>query len=128
MQKAIQQIKLLVNLARKDGEISEREKNLIMNVGQANHMLAAEILPLLSAEHPTVMPENLTDNEKFEYLSSLVRLMKIDELLYPEEIKYCARVASRLGYDEMALFELMLRINHLTPQEEIDALKGLKAS
>jgi len=36
--------------------------------------------------------------------------MKIDGRLYKEEIKYCAKIASKLGYEEDVLRELMLKI------------------
>jgi len=50
--------------------------------------------------------------------------MKIDGKLYNEEIEYCARMASKLGYDQGVLFELMLKI-YADPDlcEDKDTLK-----
>lgn len=125
----IQQLKLLVNLARVDGEVAEKERQYIINIGQANHMLVAEILPLFSNDHSLVIPDNLTEEQKFNYIFPLVQLMKIDEKIYRNEIKYCAQVAARLGYREEVLFELMLNVKGASlEKDEMDSLKKLTAT
>lgn len=126
---SIQQLKLLVNLARIDGAVAEKERQYIINIGQANHLLVAEILPLFNSEHPVVVPKDLSDEQKFDYIFWLVQLMKIDERIYRDEIKYCARVASILGYREEVLFELMLKVKNVAMEkDEIEALRKLTAS
>ena len=107
---SIQQLKLLINLARVDGEVAEKERQYILNIGQANHLLVAEILPLFSSEHPMVVPQNLSEEQTFDYIFRLVQLMKIDEKIYKDEIKYCAKIAATLGYREEVMFELMLKV------------------
>lgn len=126
---AIQQLKHLVNLARADGEVAEKERQYIINIGQANHMLVAEILPLFSSDDPLMILENLTEEQKFNYLFPLVQLMKIDEKIYRNEIRYCAQVAARLGYREEVLFELMLKVKSTAMEkDEMDSLKKLTAT
>ncbi len=126
---SIQQLKLLVNLARVDGEVAEKERQHIINIGQANHLLVAEILPLFSGDHPTEVPKNLSKEEKFDYIFKLVQLMKIDEKIYKEEIKYCAKVAATLGYHEDVLFELMLKVKSTSMgNDEMESLKKLTAT
>ncbi|MBY0434106.1 MAG: TerB family tellurite resistance protein [Cyclobacteriaceae bacterium] len=122
----LQQLKLLVNLASIDGSLADKERQFIINIGQANHLLVAEILPLFSSKHETVVPDQLTADEKFELLLKLVQLMKIDGKLYKDEIKYCAQVASKLGYREEVMVELMLNAK-AAPQgeDEINALRQL---
>lgn len=126
---SIEKLKHLVNLALIDGEIGEKERNYIINIGQANHLMVAEILPLFSREYPVKVPEVLTEEQKFDYIFPLVQLMKIDEKLFREEIKYCSQVAAKLGYREEVMFELMLKVKN-TPmvKNELDALKKLTAS
>ena len=41
---------------------------------------------------------------------NIVQLMKIDGRVYQEEIRYCAGIASKLGYEEEVLREMMVRI------------------
>ena len=126
---SIQQLKHLINLARVDGAVGENERKYIINIGQANHLLVAEILPLFTSNHPVEVPKTLTDEQKFNYIFSLVQLMKIDQRLYRNEIQYCAKVASTLGYREEVLFELMLNVKNLDMEkDEIDSLRKLTAT
>jgi len=53
---------------------------------------------------------NLTDDEKYDYIYGIVQLMKIDGRIYEEEIRFCATLASTVGYNEDVLFELILNI------------------
>jgi hypothetical protein len=107
---ALPQLKLLINLARIDGAVAEREQKYIANIGLANGIPTEAIAPLFDQDHKIIIPSNLTPDQKFEYIFSLVQLMKIDERLYQEEIRYCSKVASKLGYDESVMFELMLHV------------------
>jgi uncharacterized tellurite resistance protein B-like protein len=126
---SIQQLKLLINLARTDGAVAEKERKFIINIGQANHLLVAEILPLFTADHPVEVPQALTEEQKFEYIYSLIQLMKIDQRMYRDEIKYCAKVASSLGYRQDVLFELMLKVKTVEMEkDEKDALRNLTAT
>jgi hypothetical protein len=126
---SIDQLKLLVNLAYSDGEVSDKERKYIINIGQANHFLVAEILPLFSKELHRIPPVNLSEDEKFQYMFSLVQLMKIDERIYAEEIKYCARVASGLGYRVDVLLDLLLNVKSVAMEKgEMDDLKKLTAT
>ncbi len=103
-----QRLKTLIELAKADGELSEKERHYIISIGQANHLMVAEILALFNAQSDTVQ-SLVADGDKEELLLQLVKLMEIDDKVYKTEIRFCARVASRLGFREEAVFELMLR-------------------
>lgn len=122
---ALDQIKLLVNLARIDGDVAERERKYISNIGLANNVPTSEILPLFEKNHEVVVPANLSSEQRFNYIFSLVQLMKIDERLYKDEIQYCSKVASKLGYDENVMFELMLHVRSAMESGEMQILKKL---
>ncbi len=125
----IHQLKLLVNLAYADGEITEKERNYIVNIGQAHHFLVAEILPLFSREHKVNAPLDLTEQEKFDYLFSMIQLMKIDEKIYKKEIQYCAKVASSMGYRADLVLELLLNVKNVSIESgEMDELRKLVAT
>ncbi|MBK8290680.1 MAG: hypothetical protein IPK96_06720 [Flammeovirgaceae bacterium] len=50
--------------------------------------------------------------------------MKIDEKLYQEEIKFCANIATRLGYKSEIMFDLLLKVKSgPMDQKDIDALQ-----
>lgn len=122
---AVAQLKLLINLARIDGDVAEREKKYISNIGLANGIPLEDIAPLFGQSHDLIVPSDLTADQKFDYIFSLVQLMKIDERLYQDEIRYCSRVAARLGYDEAVMFELMLHVRTVMEANEMNALKML---
>lgn len=124
---ALPQLKLLINLARIDGEVANREKKYITNIGMANGLPAEDIVPLFATDHDMIIPANLTNDQRFEYIFSLVQLMKIDERLYQEEIRYCSQVAAKLGYDQSVMFELMLHVRTVMEANEMESLKQLTA-
>jgi hypothetical protein len=123
---ALAQMKLLINLARIDGSVADRERNYIINIGRANGIYPDEVNPLFNQQHPMIIPQDLTSDQKFDYIFSLVQLMKIDERMYKEEIVFCSEVASKLGYDRQVMFELMLHVKSAAMgKEEIDSLRKL---
>lgn len=103
-------LNLLVQLAKVDGVVVQDEIDLIKQIGEAGGMTSDEIGA--SFEDPSQIGDlgALSDDEKYNYLYDIVRLMKIDGRLYKEEIRFCARMASRLGYQEDVLLELMHKI------------------
>lgn len=120
---AIAHLKLLINLASIDHEISDRERDYIFSIGRANGLAQAAVEPLFERQHKMVIPPTLTKEEKFDYLYSLVQLMKIDQRLYRDEIRYCSQVCSGLGFQNEVLFELML---HVSNQNEDQLKKSIR--
>jgi len=120
------QMKLLINLARIDGEVAVRERQYIRNIGSANELSKEKIEPLFEQRHELIVPDDLTNDQKFDYIFSLVQLMKIDERMYKEEIMFCSKIASKLGYNEQVMFELMLHVRGASMADnEMTALKKL---
>jgi uncharacterized tellurite resistance protein B-like protein len=124
---ALAQLKLLVTLARVDGNVAEKERAYIENIGNANGIADDVIRPLFELEHDIIIPHDLTPEKRFDYIFSLIQLMKIDERLYKDEIRYCARVASKLGYDQAIIFDLMLHVKEFMESHELDELRKLTA-
>lgn len=107
---SINHLNVLVQLAKIDGVVVQEEIDYINEVGRVNGMSDADIKKCFESDIPIENIDNLPDDEKFDYIYSIVQLMKIDGKLYNEEIEYCAKMTSKLGYDVSALFELMLKI------------------
>jgi hypothetical protein len=119
-------MKLLINLAQIDGSVADRERNYIINIGRANGIYPDEINPLLSQRHKLIVPDDLTPDEKFDYIFSLVQLMKIDERMYKEEIVFCHAIANKLGYNKQVMFDLMLNVKSSGMSDaEIESLKKM---
>lgn len=121
------QMKLLINLARIDGTVAERERNYIVNIGRANGIYPDQVEPLFEQRHELIVPTDLNDDQKFNYIFSLVQLMKIDERMYKEEILFCSKIASKLGYDQEVMFDLMLHVRAVMENNEMEELKRLTA-
>jgi len=123
---ALAQLKLLISLAQIDGKVAERERNFITNIGKSNDISPDQIETLIEQRHALVVPGDLTDDEKFDYLFSLVKLMKIDERMYKEEMLFCTKIAENLGYENQVMFELLLHVKAgLMEKDEIINLKEI---
>ncbi len=106
----LSRMKLLINLAKVDGRIADKEKNHLISIARANGIYPDEIYPLFTQSHQVVVPEDLSDDEKFDLIFSLIQLMKLDERMYREEIVFCGQVAAKLGYDRSVMFELLSHV------------------
>ncbi len=126
---ALAQMKLLVSLAQIDGSVAEREKSYIRTIGVAYKIDSEDIEPLFDRRHELLVPENMTEDERFNFIFSLVQLMKIDERMYKEEILFCSTIATKLGYDKEVMFDLMLHVKSATMKdEEVNELRALVRS
>lgn len=122
----LEQLKLLVNLSRIDGDMSGQERSYIINIGKAHGFPESSVETLFYSSHDTIIPKDLSADQRFNYIFNLVQLMKIDERLYENEIKFCAGIAARLGYKPEVMVELMLKIKSgEMDQKEKEALKEL---
>ena len=118
---SLNHLKILVQLAKVDGVVVQDEIDLIKHIGAANGFSSSDISACF--EEPSNLEEigSISDDEKYDYIYNLVQLMKIDGRLYKEELAFCARLASKLGYDESVLLELMLKVYsdpHITTDKE----------
>ncbi len=113
---------MLVQLARTDGMVVQKEIDFIKKIGSANGMSVEEISECFKNPLSVLGLKNLSDDERYEYLYNVVQLMKIDGRIYKEEIAYCTKIASNLGYDENALGDMMIKIYsdpNLTADKEL---------
>jgi hypothetical protein len=113
----VDRLKILISLATSDGELADSERKQIISIGQANHLMVAEILPMFSDVRGQ-FPPNLPSGQREDLLIELVQLMRVDEKIYKAEIRYCAQMAARLGYKEEAIFELMLHAKELAGDDK----------
>ena len=118
----LDRLKTLITLAKSDGALGGEERQHILAIGQANHFMVAEILPLFSAADFAPKLIALTADQKADLLLEIVQLMQIDDKIFNAEIRYCAHVAARLGYREEVVFELMLQAHDLKPGD----MEGLR--
>jgi uncharacterized tellurite resistance protein B-like protein len=122
----LSKMKLLINLAKVDGQVADKEKNYLINIGRANGIYPDEIYPLFTQMHQVAVPEHLNDDQKFDLIFSLIQLMKLDERMYREEVVFCGEVASKLGYNKEVMFELLSYVKSAGMEaNEMESLKKL---
>lgn len=108
---SIDQLHVLVQLAKVDGVVVQDEIDLIKQIGEAHGLSSEEISACFGDPDSEISDlSNISDDEKYEYIYNLVQLMKIDGRLYKEEINFCSRLAGKLGYDDAVLLELMVKV------------------
>lgn len=116
-------LSILIELAIRDGEIDDREHRLIHQIGEA-HGLEEEEITIMIDSPPQIDYSKLSEDERFEMLYNLVRLMKVDGKIFDEEILYCLDVAKRLKYPLEAVMELYGLVHaNLKLTSEINVLK-----
>ncbi len=101
---------MLVQLARVDGVVVQEEIDLIKQIGKAHGMSSEQISECFDDPSYIEISDAISDDLRYDYMYNIVQLMKIDGRLYKEEIKYCAKIAGKLGYEEDVIRELMLKI------------------
>ena len=106
----LSRMKLLINLAKVDGQVADKEKNHLINIGRANGIYPDEIYPLFTQNHETIVPENLSDDQKFDLIFSLIQLMKLDERMYREESAFGGQGAAKLGYHTQVRFARLAQV------------------
>ncbi len=108
---SLDQLHVLVQLAKVDGVVVQDEIDLIKQIGEAHGLSSEEISACFDDPDSEINDlSDIGDDEKYEYIYNLVQLMKIDGRLYKEEINFCSRLAGKLGYDDAVLLELMVKI------------------
>lgn len=104
------QLNVLVQIASSDNMIAEKEMRLIKIIGMANGVSSEDIEKIVKDPKPIENLENLSDDQKFEYLYNVVQLMKADGQVFKSEINFCEEIAEKLGYNKGVIGELSSRI------------------
>lgn len=104
------ELNALINLAALDHIIEARESRLIHLIGKANMIAVAEIDEMIKRPEPIQGFGVMTQEEKFEYLCYLIRMMKADGQVITDEIDFCESIAERLGYRKGVVRELSAHI------------------
>lgn len=117
-------LKYLVQLALVDNTFDDEEMKFVVNVGRANNMSEEEINTIINEG---LKRKNFDDTEfiglsfdqKFEYLVSIIELMKVDGKIYLSEINYCKDIAEKLGFKREIISKVTSKI-HSDPALSMD--------
>ncbi len=103
-------LKVLVQLAKVDGQADDTELELIRQIGSSNNVSEDDIdRAIEEAEAQDSIPSlaHLNVEDRFELLYNLVLVMKADGILDPDEMKFCLEVVRKVGFREEVLDDLI---------------------
>lgn len=114
MDSYITHLSMLIELALADNEFAGPEKGLIYMIGKANGVKEVEIDDLvdrhLKKEPMPIVFTALSEDERFEFLYNIIQLMKIDNEVFLSEIRYCEKMADKLGYQKVVVREMSSKV------------------
>ncbi len=118
------QLTALTLLAKSDNSIDESELNLIFRIGRANKLEDDQIQKIIDNPGNLGSLDELSEDEKFEFLYSIIQLMKADDEIFNAEIDYCNQIAVKLGYGMGAVMEIYPHVHkNLVIKKEKDQLR-----
>lgn len=128
------QLNILIKLAGADESIAENEQNMIYHIAQAYGIEQSIVDDMIKNKDDIEIGnlDTLSDDQKFEYLYNVVQLMKVDRQVFLSEIRFCQRIAEKLGFKKSVVAEFSSRIYgdpSITADKEAlkeDMLKYLK--
>ncbi|MEQ9405010.1 MAG: TerB family tellurite resistance protein [Cyclobacteriaceae bacterium] len=117
-------LKYLVQLALVDNTFDDEEMKFVVNLGRANNMSEEEINAIINEglKRKDFKDEEFTGlsfDQRFEYLVSIIELMKVDGKIYLSEINYCKDIAERLGFRREIISRVTSKI-HSDPSLSVD--------
>ncbi|UXX80375.1 TerB family tellurite resistance protein [Reichenbachiella carrageenanivorans] len=124
-----EQLKALAQLASSDGDIDERELRLINRIGEAHGLSEEAIQEIINSPAGQLGDlTSLSEDDKFEFLYSIIQLMKIDDEVYNEEVLFCQQIAMKLGYGLGAVMEMypLVHKNLVIRSEKLQLKKRLQ--
>ncbi len=110
-------LKHLVQLALVDNSFVDEEMKFIINLGLANGLSEEEINLIIKdglQKKDSSQVEDfagLSFDQRFEYLVSLIQLMKIDGKIYLSEINYIKLFAKKLGFKKDVIAKVITRVH-----------------
>jgi uncharacterized membrane protein YebE (DUF533 family) len=118
------ELNVLINLAAIDRMIDAKEVKLIHMIGSANGFTKAEVEEMILHPQTIMNMAEMTQDEKFEHLFYLITLMKSDGKIFQNEIDFCEKVASRLGYRKGVVAAMSQHIySDITVKSDRDVLR-----
>ena len=100
-------LRLLVRLAREDGEFHPQEEKFIRSLGEAHHLAEDVVTSIMTEKVGKKLDfSTLSYEERFEILYNLIIMMKVDNEVMNEELFFIQKIAPTLGFQQSAIMEL----------------------
>jgi len=104
------QLKLLTQLAHIDSHFAAEEKDLLYKIGKANKLIDSEIKDIVENPDQAADLSHLTNDDKFELLVNMMKLIKADRKIYKSEIRFCQQIARTIGYKKSVVSKIFQRV------------------
>ena len=92
------QLNILIQLAIADKHFSDLERAKIFEIAKIKGFSQESVKELIINPEPIGSFGALSENQKFEYLYSIIDLMLIDKKIFESEVNFCRDIAIKLGF------------------------------
>lgn len=100
----------LVRLAKADGHLHKDEAEFIHNVGEKNGLSREAVHAIIEDPMSVEIAVPESDEDRFDQMFDLVRLMMKDGIVNDDEVEFCAELAGRLGFRKVIVGVLVAKI------------------
>ena len=97
---------------------------MIGRIGRENSLDPDQVETLINDPKPVEKIEDLPKEAKLELIIDIIKLMKIDNEVHQQEIKFCENISVKLGYNAEVVKDLSAYIS--TTTQENSSKKLLK--
>jgi uncharacterized tellurite resistance protein B-like protein len=91
-------LNILIQLAEADKHFAKAEREMIFKIAQDRNFPESEVNALIRNPEPIDGLGALSNDQKFDYLSSCMELMHADHKLFESEVIFCKSIAIKLGF------------------------------
>lgn len=105
-------IRVLVQLAKVDGEASHEELELIREIGSSQNVSPSELEDALSNIGDTTYEslENFSEEEKIDMINDLIDVTLADGRIDESELSFCYNVVERLGLNREVFSQIVSEV------------------
>ena len=100
-------VSTLLHLASSDGQISGSEMALIYKIAMAKGLSMFDVEKLTSNPGEYQDLDELSVDEKYEYIYTIILMIKMDGRLDDRELEACTHYAVAMGYDQKVIAHLL---------------------
>jgi uncharacterized tellurite resistance protein B-like protein len=99
---------ILSHLARVDGELEEKEKSLIFSLGKKYGLNDDEITSIIENPSPFKI-DSVTLLDRFEQFGNVIEMVLADEKIQERELKFCAKLAKKMGVQDI-MIQILIKL------------------
>jgi len=100
------QISTLALLAKVDDDVAKEEYDLILFIAEQLGLTKEKAEELFKSPNPIPDFKSVPKDEKFMYLFNVIKVMKVDGRVHPKEVRFCEKLAIKLGYKPGVIADL----------------------